>query len=192
MNSSMNEKDLMERIARLPREIEPDHDPWDRIAARLGDGRAAATPGPAAPASRVWGWPARAVAALAVLAAAVALLNSPVTVVGPAETVLAGGAAAPGRPMPSALAASEAEYQAAFREFIAVGREHERIPAMTVEKIETGWADLRQVETALADALAQNPDDPFLNSRMLELRARQLGFLRQLASLDHSNRRLTI
>jgi hypothetical protein len=27
---------------------------------------------------------------------------------------------------------------------------------------------------------------------MLDLRAKQLGFLRQLAALDHSNRRLTI
>ena len=77
-------------------------------------------------------------------------------------------------------------------QFIAVGDSREQIPATTVEKIETGWADLVQVETALADALEQNPNDPFLNKRLLELRARQLGFLRQLAMLDHSNRRLTI
>ena len=192
MSSNMNEKELLERIAKLPREIEPDHDPWDRIAARLGDGGAAGSPASASPAARLGGWPVRAVAALAVLAVAVVLLNPPAPVSTPAANSQAPGAAAVDRSMPSLVAASEAEYQAAFREFITVGRAHERIPSMTVEKIETGWADLRQVETALADALAQNPDDPFLNSRMLELRARQLGFLRQLASLDHSNRRLTI
>ena len=126
------------------------------------------------------------------LAVAIVLLNPPGSVVEPPEISQADGTAAVDRSMPSVLAASEAEYQAAFREFITVGQAHERIPTMTVEKIETGWADLRQVETALADALARNPDDAFLNSRMLELRARQLGFLRQLASLDHSNRRLTI
>ena len=87
---------------------------------------------------------------------------------------------------------SEAEYLAAFREFVTVGDSRDRIPAQTVEQIETGWAELQQVETALEDALALNPEDPFLNKRMLDLRAKQLGFLRQLAALDHSNRRLTI
>ena len=90
------------------------------------------------------------------------------------------------------LSGSEAEYQAAFREFIATGESRETLPPLAVEKIETGWADLQRVESALSDALAQNPNDPFLNRRMLELRERQLGFLRQLAALDHSNRRLTI
>jgi hypothetical protein len=44
----------------------------------------------------------------------------------------------------------------------------------------------------LAAALDENPDDPFLNDRMFELRARQLGFLKQLVKLDRNNRRMTI
>jgi hypothetical protein len=61
-----------------------------------------------------------------------------------------------------------------------------------VEKIERTWADLRITETALTGALEENPGDLFLNERMLELRARQLGFLKQLVTLDRNNRRLTI
>jgi hypothetical protein len=48
-----------------------------------------------------------------------------------------------------------------------------------------------QAERALQSALDEHPGDRFLNQKMLELRSRQLGFLRQLAGLDHSNRRLT-
>ena len=90
------------------------------------------------------------------------------------------------------LAGSDAEYQAAFREFIPVGVSRDNLPAPTVEKIETGWADLMRAEAELNGALALNPDDPFLNNRMLELRSRQLSFLKQLAALDRNNRRLTI
>lgn len=184
----MNERELLNRLAELPREISPPRDPWDRIAARL-DRRESATDGGAGRAAG-WlrAWPVRAVAAVAVVAVAVSLLPGPESAPPRAaspEPVIATFA-------PPQLLGSEAEYQAAFREFIAVGDSRERIPAQTVEMIETGWADLRHVEAALADALAQNPNDPFLNRRMLELRARQLGFLRQLAALDHSNRRLTI
>jgi hypothetical protein len=94
--------------------------------------------------------------------------------------------------LPANLAASEAEYQAAFREFITVGQARSNLSQQTIAQIETGWADLRAAENALEAALAANPDDRFLNNRMFELRARQLGFLQELAYLDQSNRRLTI
>jgi hypothetical protein len=83
------------------------------------------------------------------------------------------------------------EYRAAFREFIAVGLARPNLSPRTIETIETGWADLRAAENELAAALAANPRDPFLNDRMLALRARQLDFLQQLALLDQNNRRLT-
>jgi hypothetical protein len=90
------------------------------------------------------------------------------------------------------IAGSEAEYLAAFREFIPVGDSRSRLPAQAVEMIETSWTELTNAESELAAALEQNPNDPFLNKRMLELRARQLSFLKQLAVLDFNNRRLTI
>lgn len=192
MKPNMNERELLKRISELPREMEPAGDPWQRIAARLDEPESTRTDGPAGNRQRLWGWPVRAVAALAVLAVAVALLNGPDTA--PDQPALSQSVNAVAIPsaMPVVLAGSEAEYQAAFREFAAVGDSRDRIPVQTVEKIETGWAELLQVENALAGALEQNPNDPFLNRRMLELRSRQLGFFRQLAALDQSNRRLTI
>ena len=191
----MNEQELLRRIAELPRELRPERDPWESIAARLEDkagdfeSHRAAEPS----AFRFQGWLPRAVAALAVVAVAVVLMSGPESVQQQAPVNQPASLThAPSTAIPVVLAGSEAEYQAAFREFITIGDSRNQIPAGTVEKIETGWADLLQVETALSDALAHNPNDPFLNKRMLELRARQLGFLRQLASLDHSNRRLTI
>lgn len=195
MSSNMNEQELLKRIAELPREIPPGRDPWAEISARLDD-RVSAPDVPAVMERRgswLQSWPLRAVAAVAVVAIAVVLMPGPGPVrQQPADSQSVNTAVVSPMAIPVVLAGSEVEYQAAFREFIAIGDSRNQIPAATVEKIETGWADLLQVETALADALARDPNDPFLNKRMLELRARQLGFLRQLASLDHSNRRLTI
>jgi hypothetical protein len=58
--------------------------------------------------------------------------------------------------------------------------------------IESDWAELTLTENFLVAALEENPGDRFLNDRMLELRARQLGFLKQLARLDKNSRRMTI
>jgi hypothetical protein len=192
----MNEQELIKKIAELPREMRPKNDPWEKISARLGEhGQADGKESVENP-SRRWmqGWPLSAVAAVAVVAITFVVLSTPeqVTEPTPSDQVAASGSMNSFAAIPDLLAESEAEYQAAFREFITVGDSREQIPVTTVEKIETGWADLVQVETALTDALEQNPNDPFLNKRLLELRARQLGFLRQLAVLDHSNRRLTI
>lgn len=195
MSSNMNEQELLKRIAELPREVRPERDPWERISARLDETSEAQDKPLAVEPSGSWlqAWPLRAVAALAVLAVAVVLMSGPGPVQQqPVVSQSADTVAVPSAAIPVVLAGSEAEYQAAFREFMAIGDSRNQIPVGTVEKIETGWADLFQVETALSDALTQNPNDPFLNKRMLELRARQLGFLRQLATLDHSNRRLTI
>ena len=191
MSSYTSEKELLNRLSGLPREISPGNDPWETIAARLDDRQAAIVGEPARRGRR--SWPMMAAAASAVLALAVVVLQVQQDTVPDLPAV--SSAASPDTnadPMPAVRAGSEAEYLAAFREFVTVGDSRDRIPTQTVEQIETGWAELQQVETALEDALALNPEDPFLNKRMLDLRAKQLGFLRQLAALDHSNRRLTI
>jgi hypothetical protein len=189
MSHQLEEKELLRRIGQLPREIPPRRDPWPLIAARIAQPRAARV--------RTRHWLPLAAAASVVAALVLGLLLGPRL----AEPPAAGGLQvtqeeqAPesrGTHTPAFLAGSEAEYQAAFREFIAVGRDRSSLSPRTIETIETGWADLRATETELAAALATHPDDRFLNTRMLELRARQLGFLRQIASLDQSNRRLTI
>lgn len=192
MKPSMNERDLLKNISELPREMAPAHDPWPQIAKRLDEPQSTGGHGPAGNSWHPLGWPVRAVAALTVLAIAITLLTGPER--SPDQPVISqseNDVAFP-QALSAVLAGSEAEYQAAFREFVAVGDSRDRLPLQTVEKIETGWAELLRVEHALADALALNPNDPFLNRKMLDLRSRQLGFLRQLAALDQSNRRLTI
>jgi hypothetical protein len=188
MSQRIEDQELLQRIAQLPREIQPQNDPWESISARIGQRRAASSRG------RAWALPAAAAATVALALVALSLLEprgkelaAPAT-----SPMLDATAAATGSQMfPVALASSESEYQAAFREFISVGRARPNLSQRTLETIETGWAELRAAENALARALEANPNDRFLNTRMLELRARQLGFLQQLASLDQSNRRLT-
>ena len=183
MTSRTSEKELLDRLASLPRDIPPVNDPWDRIEARLGESESYAEPNRAGR-GRLLG----AVAAVAVAGIAAVLFNWNAEEMSATDTPRF----AESLELPAGLAASEAEYLAAFREFTMLGESRPGLAPSTVETIETGWADLVQIETALSDALAQDPTDPFLNKRMLELRARQLGFLRQLAALDQSNRRLTI
>jgi len=189
MSPTVNEKDLLNRIAELPREISPGRDPWPEISARMDQpgGRM----GHGAPARR-WLFGAAAAAVVLAFSAALLLKTGPVMPPRGDGQVASSDSWPEGARTPGLLAASEAEYQAAFREFIPVGDSRQSLTPQTVEKIEMGWMDLQSTETALTAALEANPDSRFLHSRMLELRARQLGFLKQLASLDLNNRRMTI
>lgn len=193
MTKDSGEQELLRRIAELPREVSPERDPWADISARIGqNGRQVGR------SARPAHWRLLAVAASVTLALAVGWLLAPEFTAPPAAP--AGLAEFAGNePGPEALSglrasvrASEAEYRAAFREFIPVGSARTSLSPQTVALIETSWDDLRRMELELAAALANRPNDPFLNDLMLELRARQLGFLQRLAALDLNDRRLTI
>ena len=190
MKHRLEEEELLRRLAALPRGIPPRSDPWAAISARIaasGDQTAGRRPWPA------W-WMAAAASFAAVVFAAALLLGPDRQQMPPNDSAVAGGEPAGDRNaalLPAALTASEMEYQAAFREFIDMGRARSNLSPHTLDSIDNGWAELRATENELAIALAINPTDRFLNDRMLELRARQLGFLQRLASLEQSNRRLT-
>jgi len=193
MTHRMEEQELLRRIAGLPREIQPENDPWAAISARIEEPRQSDRH------QRHWrGWMVQAAAASVALALILGVVFGPrLANPPPAETgqpVASDQGVAADRPhaLPAALEGSEAEYRAAFREFIALGEAKPILSPQTIETIEMGWADLTAAEYELTAALAANPEDRFLRKRMLELRARQLGFLRELAALDQSNRRLTI
>ena len=193
MKPSMSEQDLIRQLGDLPREIRPRRDPWQQISARIGS---ASRSDAALAGGRRW---LPMAAAAAVLVIVTGLFLGPLRIDSPKpEPVsdVAGGPPAGTAPgaltLKGTLAASETEYQAAFREFITVDDSLGILPPATVETIEAGWAELNNTETVLAAALEAHPDNPFLNDRMLELRARQLGFLKQLARLDRNNRRMTI
>jgi hypothetical protein len=187
MSTSMNEQELLKNLAELPREIHPGRDPWPGISARIEQ-----SPPGAASMRRPQRTMLMAVAASVVLALVVGLLLKPALTVGPGPSNRMDTLQVENSPAPEFLFAINVEYQAAFREFININESHSGLNSETVEKIEMTWADLRGTETALAAALQENPGDLFLNERMLELRARQLGFLKQLVTLDRNNRRLTI
>ena len=193
MNSGMNEQELLRQLAKLPREITPEHDVWPEIMSRIdGTGAVAGN-------SRDRRWRSLAIAAGFLVAFAVGLLLGPRWLASPAgvgeerQMVESGTTENFYSPNLSAvLAATEMEYQAAFREFMAVGDSRDRLAPLTVEKIMMSWEDMRQSEARLTDALLENPGNAFLNSRMMELRSRQLQFLQQIAALDHDSRRISI
>jgi hypothetical protein len=197
MNSKISEKELLSRMADLPREISPGRDPWPEIIAAIDSAQA----GPGSVKRRVNGWLMAAAASIMVAIAAGLILKP-----GFEESAVPTGSLASTDPVSTpiednvyenpgilgTLDAIDAEYIAAFREFIGAGGPDSDLAPRTVEHIEQGWADLRMTEEALTAALDQNPDNLFLNERLAELRARQLGYLQQLVSLERNNRRLTI
>ena len=195
MTQGIGEQELLRRIAELPREIRPGRDPWPEISARI-----AVSAAPSARVARLPRWSLMGMGAAASVALALAigwLLVSerdaaPVAPGSPSELVQTGVSPEAISGLRASLKASEAEYRAAFREFIPVGSARTSLSPQTVAVIETGWAEMRQTETELTVALAMRPNDPFLNDRLLQLRARQLGFLQRLATLDQNNRRMTI
>ena len=189
----MNEKELLQQIADLPREIEPPGDGWPGIEARIQDESRAPAGRSGLRRPGVW-----AVAASVLVAFTVGWLGGQSWRTDPTPVNQAGHDMALQTAVPAQaayaqmLAATEAEYQAAFREFIPVGASRGQLSQATLENIELGWADLLAAETALARALSENPADPFLVRKMIDLRAKQLLFLQQLASLDQMNRRINI
>ena len=176
-----DEQQLVDALHSLPREIEPQSELWPAIERRLG--RVEETS--AAPRRQ---WPMRALAASVAIAFFAGLMFGRQVGVTPGqpETGLPASLS-----MLAATEATEREYQAAFREFIPVGASRAVLETQTVQRIEQSWAELQQAETALLAALHEYPENPFLNQKLLDLRSQQLGFMRQLATLDQYSRRRT-
>jgi hypothetical protein len=187
MKQGLSEQKLLERLGALPREIKPDDDVWPVIARRIGQED---TPYRQQSPGRWW---------INAVAASVAVVFVAGFLIG-RQWDTAPGMVQPGFDQVNqaqaawvgALTASELEYQAAFREFISVGESRIYLPQQDVEHLIAGWADLNGAETALTNAMRDNPGNSFLSAKMLELRSRQLDFLKQVASLDQNSRRTTI
>ena len=191
MNRKLTEQELLERLEALPRELSPAKAAWPAIAQQIG---------PQSSAKRQYSsnrWWFRAAAACVAVAFVAGILLGRQWDTAPRsaqpESRLASQAYSPqAAGLTGALVASELEYQAAFREFVAVGESREYLPPQTVEKLDAGWVDLREAEAAMTEALRQNPGNAFLSAKLLELRSRQIDFLKQIAALDQNNRRTTI
>ena len=178
-----NDDELVTSMGELPASISPRSDLWPGIAARLNDidehGRQINTG---------TGWRLQAVAASLVITFVAGLMFG--RQIGDTEVPAYHGPAIE-LAWQATLEATEREYRAAFREFIPVGAASTLLDFQAVEHIENSWAETQRAETALLAALRDYPDNTFLNQKLLELRSRQLGFMKQLAMLDQISRRRT-
>jgi len=180
-----NDEELVKAIHGLPGSMQPKRDLWPGIFTRISS---AGSGGNAASASSGPRWLGQAAAASVAIAFIAGLMLG--------RQMDSGEQSAPrsatmDSAMRSAMMASELEYQAAFREFIPVGESRTLLETQAVENIESSWADLQQAESALLAALHEYPENTYLNQKLLDLRAQQLGFMRQLAMLDQFSRRKT-
>lgn len=176
-----NDQQLQEALARLPREITPQRDPWPDIEARLAAREARGVR--AVSGNRGL----RALAASVAVAFVAGLLFGRQSVV--EETPGAVEPVAGNLTLQAALEASEREYQAAFREFIPVGVSRSVLETQAIQHIESTWVEMQQAEAALMSALREYPENAYLNQKLLDLRQQQLGFMKQLATLDQASRR---
>lgn len=191
MNQSQTEQEMLRKIGQLPRELAPANDPWPKISARIStiSRDRVATRGH----TRLWPF---AVAATALILVATALIfGQSLISLSPGNSTSSIPDAhelAQQYPAASSSSASEAEYQAAFREFMTSGAVHALPVQSSMDAFGAGWSALRQAEVELQVALNQEPDNQFLNSHMQALRARQLELLQQISAADIAARRNTI
>ncbi len=174
----------------LPRSIAPASDLWPAINAALPErGQAAGSRRPGARR----GWGLSAVAASVTVAFLAGLLfgrqTPPNTEPLPAASL--GQLNAAGPSMMAAMEAVELEYAAAYKGFRPLMLEPTLFEASTTDELRASWADMQDAEEALKAALAEHPDNPFLSGKLLNLRAQQLEFMRQLHMLDQTSWRTT-
>lgn len=192
MNHSPSEHELLQQLAALPREIAPANDAWPGISSRISGVSA----GGAIPSKRFRFWPLATAAALLVMLSAGLLSErfGSVSEPGLASMADSGDPVGPkvGPGFSDSMAVGEREYQAAFKEFLALDTAMSLPDRLSPEPIGQGWETLHQAEIQLQAALQEQPDNRFLNSRMTSLRARQIELLQQIAALEMASRRNTI
>jgi len=157
---------LIARASELPQEVAPARDLWPGIAARLGEGRRAAT-------SRGMGWPAALAAGFMVAAVSAlltwGLLREPSTP--PDAGALAGGGAAPAMVVPVSYGANSAlgAEQLAARDALLAefqGRFGALAPA-TREAVLANLAIIQKAADEIDAALARDPASGLLNELLV-------------------------
>ena len=177
----MKESELHSAIGSLPRSIKPPRDLWPGIDARLGPAREHVPYR-----SRAWQWPAMAAAVMLALATGIFIGRGMDTgnlepqAFSVEQYALAGS-----------VQAAEREYQAAFQELVPLDYSGLRLPGEDPDALRKSWEDLLQTESLLLAALQQYPTNIYLNEKLLDLRSRQLQFVKQLALLEQNDWRRT-
>jgi len=181
MKSTLEESELLKKLASLPREIAPRQEVWPRISARLAEDVATRTP-------ESWSfrsWPLAAAASFLVIVAAGLLWSVQLQ----QPEIMPPGVAMENRPGASyysgAPSTGELEYRAALREFMALNAASAASDQSAQKWIEQGWQTLHQIELEVTAAIRKEPDNDFLKSRLALLRGRQIELLRQIAATDN-------
>jgi len=180
----MKESEFETAIESLPRSIKPQRDLWPQISDRLestehtGDTAQSRVP--------FWQLPAMAAAVLLMVSLGFFVERGAEDApTGPTASALAGIA------ISGTVVATEREYQAAFKELLPLDYPGLVLQGEDSEALRASWGDIQQTETSLLTALQQYPANAFLNEKLLDLRAQQLRFIKQLARLEQNNWRRT-
>ncbi len=177
----MDETEYRKTIDSLPRRIRPQRELWPGISSRLESRQEQAAQPAAKPA-----WRVAAIAAAILLALTTGIFIGRVADIPPAgqmsilEYSLAGS-----------IETTEREYQAAFRELVPIDYSGMRLAGDDPESIRGSWDELQTAETSLLAALREYPTNIFLNEKLLDLRSRQLQFVKRLVLLEQNNWRRT-
>ena len=179
----MKESELQNAISSLPRSIRPQRDLWPDINTRLektGEGDSGNHKIP------LWRIPALAAAVLLALTGGIFIGRG-----------MDGGPAVPMTQsiqeyaLIGTVMATEREYQAAFSQLVPLDYSGLRLADEEPDALRGSWEDLLQAETSLLAALQQYPSNIYLNEKLLDLRSRQLRFVKQLVLLEQNNWRRT-
>ena len=179
----MRESELQNAIGSLPRSMQPPRDLWPGINAQLERIEREGGTQHKAP---FWRAPALAAAVLLALAAGIYIGRGLDTGVAEQMTETVQEAALIGT-----VQATELEYQAAFRELVQLDYSGLRLEGAEPDALRSSWEALLQAEAALLAALQEYPSDVYLNERLMDLRAQQLQFVKQLALLEQNDWRRT-
>ena len=179
----MKESELQDAIKSLPRGIKPQRDLWPGINERL---ETVGKVGNVSLKRPIWRTPAMAAAVLLALTGGIFIGRGMDTGPSGQSTQTAMENALLGT-----VAATEREYQAAFRELVPLDYSGLRLEGAEPDALRGSWEDLLQTETSLLAALRQYPSNIYLNEKLLDFRSRQLQFVKQLALLEQNNWRRT-
>jgi len=179
----MKETDLQNAIGSLPRSMKPARDLWPGIEQRLGKAERDAV---VRREPSYWRVPALAAAVLMALVTGIYIGRGLDTGAADQVTETVEEAALIGT-----VKATELEYQAAFSELVPLDYSGLRLDGEEPDALRGSWEALVQTETALLAALKQYPSDVYLNEKLMDLRSRQLQFVKQLALLEQNDWRRT-
>ncbi len=186
---NMKESELTKEIKSLPRDISPPRDVWPGIRQRLQSRGIADSPLLAKP---VWRVPAIAAGLVMALTTGILIGRgtghdsgiTPIPVTQAAPSVLEYA-------LKTSLESTEREYQAALQELLPLGYSGQSLADDGPDSIRASWRDLQETENLLLGAIGEHPTNLFLSEKLLELKSRQLQFVKQLVMLEQNNWRKT-